>query len=72
MRAHDGRGPQTLLTYEILNMLRLSSPDELIGYSSSLSIGNLIAYESQPKALHIRILCSVWLLETDRYIMFPL
>ncbi|XP_074568982.1 uncharacterized protein LOC141825496 [Curcuma longa] len=33
MRAHDGRGPQTLLTYEILNMLRLSSPDELIGWT---------------------------------------
>ncbi|WOL07878.1 N-acetyl-D-glucosamine kinase-like [Canna indica] len=33
MRAHDGRGPQTLLTYEILSMLRLSSPDELIGWT---------------------------------------
>lgn len=32
VRAHDGRGPQTALTYSILRALSLSSPDELIGY----------------------------------------
>ena len=32
IRAHDGRGPQTLLTDKILKTLRLSSPEELIGY----------------------------------------
>jgi len=31
VRAHDGRGPPTLLTSNILNKLGLSSPDELIG-----------------------------------------
>ncbi|XP_020243760.1 N-acetyl-D-glucosamine kinase-like isoform X1 [Asparagus officinalis] len=33
IRAHDGRGPQTSLTKNILNMLGLSSPDELIGWT---------------------------------------
>ncbi|THU61837.1 hypothetical protein C4D60_Mb07t27470 [Musa balbisiana] len=33
MRAHDGRGPPTFLTYGILSMLGLSSPDELIGWT---------------------------------------
>ncbi|XP_008796778.1 N-acetyl-D-glucosamine kinase-like [Phoenix dactylifera] len=33
VRAHDGRGPQTLLTHNILNELGLSSPDELIGWT---------------------------------------
>ncbi|KAJ8470136.1 hypothetical protein OPV22_024479 [Ensete ventricosum] len=33
MRAHDGRGPPTCLTCEILSMLGLSSPDELIGWT---------------------------------------
>lgn len=32
IRAHDGRGPQTILTSTILKALGLSSPDELIGY----------------------------------------
>lgn len=32
IRAHDGRGSQTMLTTRILKALRLSSPDELIGY----------------------------------------
>lgn len=32
VRAHDGRGPQTALTYNILMELDLPSPDELIGY----------------------------------------
>lgn len=32
IRAHDGRGPHTKLTYSILKTLDLSSPDELIGY----------------------------------------
>jgi N-acetylglucosamine kinase-like BadF-type ATPase len=32
IRAHDGRGQQTLLTNKILKALCLSSPDELIGY----------------------------------------
>lgn len=32
IRAHDGRGPQTMLTSTILKALGLSSPDELIGY----------------------------------------
>ena len=32
VRAHDGRGPQTALTYNILRKLDISSPDELIGY----------------------------------------
>ncbi|KAG1331868.1 N-acetyl-D-glucosamine kinase [Cocos nucifera] len=31
IRAHDGRGPPTKLTENILNILGLSSPDELIG-----------------------------------------
>ncbi|KAJ8544664.1 hypothetical protein K7X08_017247 [Anisodus acutangulus] len=31
MRAHDGRGPQTVLSSCILQSLGLSSPDELIG-----------------------------------------
>ncbi|KAG1365041.1 putative N-acetyl-D-glucosamine kinase [Cocos nucifera] len=33
IRAHDGRGPQTKLTKNILDMLGLSSPDELIGWT---------------------------------------
>ncbi|RVW85898.1 N-acetyl-D-glucosamine kinase [Vitis vinifera] len=33
VRAHDGRGPQTALTYSILRALSLSSPDELIGWT---------------------------------------
>lgn len=33
IRAHDGRGPQTMLTNNILNVLGLSTPDEIIGYS---------------------------------------
>jgi len=33
IRAYDGRGPQTVLTKNILKMLGLSAPDELIGYS---------------------------------------
>ncbi|CAI9113642.1 OLC1v1014281C1 [Oldenlandia corymbosa var. corymbosa] len=33
VRAHDGRGPQTALTDCILNVLDLSSPDELIGWT---------------------------------------
>lgn len=33
IRAHDGRGPETMLTSTILKALGLSSPDELIGYS---------------------------------------
>lgn len=32
IRAYDGRGPQTKLTSSILQELKLSSPDELIGY----------------------------------------
>ncbi|KAL0705715.1 hypothetical protein Bca4012_072140 [Brassica carinata] len=31
IRAHDGRGPETMLTSTILKALGLSSPDELIG-----------------------------------------
>ncbi|KDP37723.1 hypothetical protein JCGZ_05213 [Jatropha curcas] len=33
IRAHDGRGPQTLLTSSILHALGLCSPDELIGWT---------------------------------------
>ncbi|KAK4348111.1 hypothetical protein RND71_034450 [Anisodus tanguticus] len=33
MRAHDGRGPQTVLSSCILQSLGLSSPDELIGWT---------------------------------------
>ncbi|KAI3856146.1 hypothetical protein MKW98_016179 [Papaver atlanticum] len=33
VRAHDGRGPQTALTSSILDILNLSSPDELIGWT---------------------------------------
>lgn len=33
VRAHDGRGPQTMLTHSILKVLGLSSPDELIGWT---------------------------------------
>ncbi|XP_038900118.1 N-acetyl-D-glucosamine kinase-like isoform X1 [Benincasa hispida] len=33
IRANDGRGPQTKLTYSILKTLDLSSPDELIGWT---------------------------------------
>ncbi|XP_011037759.1 PREDICTED: N-acetyl-D-glucosamine kinase-like isoform X3 [Populus euphratica] len=33
IRAHDGRGPQTMLTNKILTALGLSSPDELIGWT---------------------------------------
>ncbi|XP_022136560.1 N-acetyl-D-glucosamine kinase-like [Momordica charantia] len=33
IRAHDGRGPQTKLTNSILQILGLSSPDELIGWT---------------------------------------
>ncbi|KAA0063348.1 hypothetical protein IC582_015804 [Cucumis melo] len=33
IRAHDGRGPHTKLTYSILKTLDLSSPDELIGWT---------------------------------------
>ncbi|KAF6150647.1 hypothetical protein GIB67_022259 [Kingdonia uniflora] len=33
VRAHDGRGPQTMLTRSILNKLNLSSPDEVIGWT---------------------------------------
>lgn len=32
VKAHDGRGPQTMLTSSILDALGLASPDELIGY----------------------------------------
>ena len=32
VKAHDGRGPQTMLTSSILRALELSLPDELIGY----------------------------------------
>lgn len=31
IRAHDGRGPQTMLTPKILETLGLASADELIG-----------------------------------------
>lgn len=33
IRAHDGRGPHTMLTCSILQKLELSSPDELIGWT---------------------------------------
>lgn len=33
MRAHDGRGPFTILTQAILERLELSSPDEIIGWA---------------------------------------
>ncbi|XP_058071608.1 uncharacterized protein LOC131220783 [Magnolia sinica] len=33
VRAHDGRGPQTMLTSSILHKLELSSPDEVIGWT---------------------------------------
>ncbi|KAG2717613.1 hypothetical protein I3760_03G183700 [Carya illinoinensis] len=33
IRAHDGRGPHTMLTSSILQMLDLVSPDELIGWT---------------------------------------
>ncbi|KAG0494533.1 hypothetical protein HPP92_005527 [Vanilla planifolia] len=33
IRAHDGRGPQTILTNNILKVLGLQSPDELIGWT---------------------------------------
>lgn len=33
VRAHDGRGPETILTNSILQELDLCSPDELIGYA---------------------------------------
>lgn len=36
VKAHDGRGPQTMLTDSILKALSLSSPDELIGYLSRI------------------------------------
>ncbi|CAA2980167.1 Hypothetical predicted protein [Olea europaea subsp. europaea] len=32
VRAHDGRGPETMLTNCVLETLHLSSPDEIIGY----------------------------------------
>lgn len=32
LRAHDGRGTQTMLTKSILESLGLPTPDELIGY----------------------------------------
>lgn len=32
VKAHDGRGPETMLTNCILQSLGLSSPDEIIGY----------------------------------------
>ncbi|KAL7212425.1 hypothetical protein ACSBR2_015166 [Camellia fascicularis] len=33
IRAHDGRGPRTMLTNSVLQSLSLSSPDELIGWT---------------------------------------
>ncbi|KAL2494305.1 Actin-like ATPase superfamily protein [Forsythia ovata] len=33
MRAHDGRGPKTMLTNCVLKSLNLSSPDEIIGWT---------------------------------------
>ncbi|KDO44802.1 hypothetical protein CISIN_1g0175272mg, partial [Citrus sinensis] len=33
IRAYDGRGPDTMLTSNILSTLELSSPDELIGWT---------------------------------------
>ncbi|KAG2581397.1 N-acetyl-D-glucosamine kinase-like isoform X1 [Panicum virgatum] len=33
IKAHDGRGPQTSLTQDILKKLELSSPDEIIGWT---------------------------------------
>ncbi|CAL5409333.1 unnamed protein product [Camellia sinensis] len=33
IRAHDGRGPQTMLTKSVLQSVSLSSPDELIGWT---------------------------------------
>ncbi|KAF3445053.1 hypothetical protein FNV43_RR14746 [Rhamnella rubrinervis] len=33
IKAHDGRGPYTILTSSILKVLGLSSPDELIGWT---------------------------------------
>ncbi|KAG9439142.1 hypothetical protein H6P81_019307 [Aristolochia fimbriata] len=33
MRDYDGRGPQTILTQNILTHLKLASPDELIGWT---------------------------------------
>lgn len=33
MKAHDGRGPETMLTNCILDFLGLSSPDEIIGWT---------------------------------------
>lgn len=32
IKAHDGRGPSTMLTSSILQTLGLSSAEELIGY----------------------------------------
>jgi N-acetylglucosamine kinase-like BadF-type ATPase len=33
VRAYDGRGPETMLTNNILDFLGLASPDELIGWT---------------------------------------
>ncbi|KAK9132638.1 hypothetical protein Scep_012166 [Stephania cephalantha] len=33
VKAHDGRGPQTMLTSDILRTIGLSSPDELVGWT---------------------------------------
>ncbi|XP_076926217.1 uncharacterized protein LOC143589291 [Bidens hawaiensis] len=50
VRAHDGRGPQTMLTDSILKHLCLSTPDELIGWTYADSSWARIA-ELVPKVV---------------------
>ncbi|KAG2304040.1 hypothetical protein Bca52824_032691 [Brassica carinata] len=47
IRAHDGRGPETMLTSTILKALGLSSPDELIGWTYHPSWARMAALVPQ-------------------------
>ncbi|KAG2304014.1 hypothetical protein Bca52824_032665 [Brassica carinata] len=47
IRAHDGRGPETMLTSTILKALGLSSPDELIGWTYDPSWARMAALVPQ-------------------------
>lgn len=58
IKAHDGRGPHTILTSSILKVLGLSSPDEVIGYIYLKLLTVIITYVGKIISCHFGILQS--------------
>lgn len=58
VKAHDGRGPHTMLASSILKVLGLSSPDELIGYIYLKLIIVIITHVGEITSCHFGILQS--------------